>query len=278
MRMLILSHYSATGLLSDHVRYAVEHYHAHTDGIVFVSTSKLETAERKLLTQHCSSIIERENVGYDFLSWKTGIEALGPLDQIDEIIIANDSVVGPLGEAEEFFGRLRADPRDVCGLTLSWEGRRHIQSYFVRFSKAALRSGAFDDFWQEVAPLADKKQIIDRYELGLTSVMDEHGHSTGALFEVKEPGSMADRLAHWAQEVDWKHPQNALRSLRRIVDADALNPTIDLWRACFDAGVPFLKRELLRDNPGGVNVGRVLAEAEMRYGITPNELLAWAKS
>ena len=32
----------------------------------------------------------------------------------------------------------------------------------------------------------------------------------------------------------------------------ALNPTSDFWRQLLDAGFPFLKRELLRLNPGKV--------------------------
>ena len=33
----------------------------------------------------------------------------------------------------------------------------------------------------------------------------------------------------------------------------ALNPTSDLWRQLLSAGFPFIKRELLRDNPTGVS-------------------------
>jgi hypothetical protein len=32
----------------------------------------------------------------------------------------------------------------------------------------------------------------------------------------------------------------------------ALNPTADLWRQLLQSGFPFIKRELLRDNPGRV--------------------------
>ena len=42
---------------------------------------------------------------------------------------------------------------------------------------------------------------------------------------------------------------HARRIRAHVVDRTPLNPTSDLWRQLMVAGFPFIKRELLRDNP-----------------------------
>ncbi|MEM7741668.1 MAG: rhamnan synthesis F family protein [Pseudomonadota bacterium] len=278
MRALIFSHYSGFNARSSHVGKALAHYQPHTDEIIFVSTSPLSFTAQQETAKHCTMVIERENVGYDFMSWKTGLEALVGINRYDEIIIANDSVIGPLADTKGLFARLRDDPRDVCGLTLSWEQARHVQSYFVRFNANPLRSGAFDDFWHHVTPLNDKQDVIDRYELKLTAFMSERGHTTGALYESPRGFSVVDRLIHWARQVDRRRPLKAIRSLRRSLSLNDLNPSIDLWRDCLDAGVPYVKRELLRDNPPGINIDHVIAHVEQRYGIEAAAMIAVSRT
>ncbi|MEO1043120.1 MAG: rhamnan synthesis F family protein [Pseudomonadota bacterium] len=278
MRALIFSHFSRTNALSSHVLETLTQYQTHTDEIVFVSTSPLPRAGHDQVNLLCSHVIERDNVGYDFMSWKTGLDALPGLDHADEIIIANDSVLGPLGQTDRLFSRLRKDTREVCGLTLSWEQARHVQSYFVRFSRATLRSGAFHDFWRGVTPLHDKQHVIDRYELQLSSFMEQRGHTTGALFEAPRGFTVMDRTKRWTKHVDLRHPVKALRSLRRSLDLKDLNPTIDLWRECLDAGIPFVKKELIRDNPPGVSIEGVTTELARRFTVDPDAIRKWSRT
>jgi hypothetical protein len=67
----------------------------------------------------------------------------------------------------------------------------------------------------------------------------------------KEPGRENNRL-------DPENPfaqagrRNSERLLRVAYRRVPLNPTADLWRVLIEQGFPFLKRELLRDNPSRV--------------------------
>jgi hypothetical protein len=48
------------------------------------------------------------------------------------------------------------------------------------------------------------------------------------------------------------------RRYRRHLDRPPYNPTHLQWRQVLESGVPFVKVELLRDNPMGVDTGLVM--------------------
>ncbi|WP_136660988.1 rhamnan synthesis F family protein [Nitratireductor sp. XY-223] len=267
MKALVFAHFSKTDSLSPGVLRAIETYARHVDVIAFVSTSTLPTDAHDSLSRVCKQIIVRNNIGYDFMSWKIGLEAIRPYDHFQEIILTNDSIIGPLADPTSLFERLSADPRDICGLTLSWEFGRHIQSYFVRYKSGPLRSRAFDAFWNDIAPNSEKQEIIQRYEVALTAFMEKHGHTVGALYEPRRDFSTPQRLSIWAANLRLNTLGSALRSLRRTLQTPSLNPTLYLWRETLKADLPFVKKELVRDNPTDQNLSLLFNELQMRFGI-----------
>ena len=276
MKALVYAHYSRTNSMSEYVLRAIECYRRYVQTIIFVSASPLPRTVRDQLNKHCAAVIERHNTGYDFASWKAGIDALDVPAQFEQIILTNDSVIGPLGDPSRMFDKLLSDPRDVCGLTLSWESRRHVQSYFVRFGRATLSSGAFEEFWREIEGLENKEDIIARYEIGLTAYMEIRGHTVGALFEPPSRLSTGKRVSIWARAASVRAPHEAYLRLRKINRLPHLNPTHYLWREILDAGIPFLKKELIRDNPRLEAVNKIVLEAKRRYGVDPAELESFA--
>ena len=237
-----------------------------------MSTSPLKESDKDILAERCATIIVRENEGYDFLSWKVGIEALGPLDNFTSIVIANDSVIGPMDDAGSFFQRLFDNRFDLCGLTLSWEHRRHAQSYFLHFASATLRSGAFETFWASIAPLSSKQAIIETYEIGLTQFMEDHGHSVGALFEPPAKTSWCTRMKLAARCASLSEPIGSLKGIRLALIVPQLNPTHYFWREILDQGIPYLKKELLRTNPTCQNLQLVRREILQRFLVDATEL------
>ena len=127
--------------------------------------------------------------------------------------------------------RIAAGDADVWGLTDSHQIRFHLQSYFLAFRAPALHSDAWRRFWRRVRPLPSKHAVILRYELGLTRLFMREGLRCQALW----PAAGFPLPGH-------------LRSPSLL----RLNPTHDLWRQLLDAGFPFIKRELLHDNPARV--------------------------
>jgi O-antigen biosynthesis protein len=169
----------------------------------------------------CTGVLIRQNSGYDFGAWASAIRMLPELKDAKALVIVNDSVYGPLGGFDEMVARIRASAADVVGLTESFEACRHFQSYLIAFKDRALHSDAFWRFWEGVR-LGGRQHVINNYELTLANRMDRGGLTTAALF----PGN----------------PQRYG------------NPTHQDWRWLIENGFPYIKAQLLRDNPDGFDI------------------------
>jgi lipopolysaccharide biosynthesis protein len=123
-------------------------------------------------------------------------------------------------------------------MTDSFEVRWHLQSYFLVLKRQALDSPAFSQFMGSILPYRDKTQVIRSYEIGLTQFLREHG---------LKPGSFVP-MASW---VTSPRARSRLCAKRR-------NATLYFPLQLLAAGMPFVKAQLLRDNPAGVPLQPVL--------------------
>ena len=104
MLLIVFVHYNQYGLYDDYVDYYINKLLEINEkkSITFVSTSKLPEEAKKTLIDKNIKVIERENVGYDFYSYKVGIEN-GYTDEIRSVLICNDSVFGPLYDINKIY-------------------------------------------------------------------------------------------------------------------------------------------------------------------------------
>jgi lipopolysaccharide biosynthesis protein len=169
----------------------------------------------------------KENVGLDFGMWRHALERVD-LGAWDELVLANSSVFGPLTPLARAFERMAPSDCDFWGMTNNHELAPHIQSYFLVFRRAALASTAFGRFWQGVLPYESKWQITLSYEVGLTTYLVENGLRPALVAPVEELP-----VPFWRRDV-------------------VGNPTCRFPVLLLEEGVPFVKVELLRENPLGV--------------------------
>ena len=169
--------------------------------------------------------------------WRHALSELD-LSVVDELVLANSSVFGPIYPLAPIFEQMAERDCDFWGMTDSFEIRWHVQSYFLVIKRRALQSSAFSQFFDAVLPYRDKDQVIRSYELGLTRFLREHGLKPDAFVP----------MASW------------LRSpLRRAhVCAKRRNATLYYPLQLISAGMPLVKVQLLRDNPARVSVVLVL--------------------
>lgn len=193
-------------------------------------------------------MIVRENLGYDFGSWRHAL-ASESLEEFDELVLVNSSVFGPMpGQLEVAFRRMREVPADFWGMSDSHQMDWHLQSYFLVFRQPLLRSPAFAAFWERMLLHDTKAQTIRSYELGLTQWLRQAGFRGVPLV------STARFTPEWRKRLwprGWK-----------------LNPTARFGPELLDAGMPYVKVELLRDNPYGVDL-RPVRERMARAGYDP---------
>ena len=264
-RVVLFMHYDGRGGVGPQVFAYMRALQASGRDVVFVSNAKrLTEAAQAGLREVCAGIILRRNIGYDFGAWRDAIDFLNlPQAGTEEVILANDSVFGPLLPLGDVLRRLDYERADIWGLTESWQLRYHLQSYFLAFGAKALRAPAWRKFWDSVRPVPAKPYIVHRYEVGITQAMMKGGLSCAALWSYEALTKMvtAEGLKAVNDEVQdpkLEDPVNFTRRLQMLRIRDnvarrvAMNPTSDLWRQLLLTGFPFIKRELLRDNPSKV--------------------------
>ncbi|HEX8077188.1 MAG TPA: rhamnan synthesis F family protein, partial [Chthoniobacterales bacterium] len=194
--------------------------------IIFVTTADLDEQAIASVRPLCANVICRENKGHDFGSWAAAHAKYG--DQVHGLLLlANDSVYGPIGDLGAVVTQLLSQDADFFGLVESVDMAPHLQSWFLLFKPCAHRSEAFRSIWR--LPFADlsKRDIIERAEIGLSTALTQAGFRYRAAFPASRLGWLGRR--------------------------HRCNLTHSLWRHLVQFGeVPFIKVELLRDNPIGV--------------------------
>lgn len=257
-RVAIFVHYDPHGRVHDFVAFYLSALRGAGFEIVFVSNApRLDPAGRCRLMPLCALILRRRNVGYDFGAYKDGMTALPDLAALDELILANDSVYGPLQDLGAVLARCDGTAA-VWGITDSWDVRYHLQSYFLLIRRPALESPQFRRFWAGVRYVQSKRWIIRRYEVTFTQAMVEGGLHCTALYPQRAAAAAfiaamrcGELLAREDLADDYRtYVEKLYRAVQR---GDPINATHFLWDYLIDPlGCPFVKRELLAQNPSRI--------------------------
>jgi lipopolysaccharide biosynthesis protein len=180
--------------------------------------------------------------------WQRAMEDLD-VASYDELVLTNSSIFGPMFSMGPMFAQMEAAPCDFWGATDNHEIEWHLQSYFLTFKRRVLQSDAFARFFGSVLPYRDKWQIIRSYEVGMTAFLQQSGFFGQAYVPADTlfpPWPLALAYKGRRKNPTCYHP---LRLLRR--------------------GMPFVKVELLRDNPGRLNLAP-LRQAIASTGYDPS--------
>lgn len=228
-RHCVFAHFDEDNDVKPHIRHHIRELAQVCTTIDFVSTSPVSMQDARSLARYVTSVTQIENHGFDFGMWKRAMP-FKDLRKIDELVLTNSSVVGPLADLAALFGRMEKLPVDIWSMTDNHEFLWHLQSYFLVFKRDVLHSQAFLRFWQALIPLKDKWQTILSYEIGLSTYLRECGFSLRAAF-----------------------PYHEIVPLKRK-RLKAINPTVKYPAELLEAGYPYIKVELLRDNPYNVRL------------------------
>ncbi len=268
-RLAVMAHYDPRGGVGPHVRRQVLALAAAVDELVVVSTADLGGPERAWLARHCRLIV-RANFGYDFYSYKVGLESCSDLARHDEVILCNDTCVGPLVPYPDIFDAMSERSVDFWGLSSSDRNRPHLQSFFLAFRSWVVGSNAFEAFWRDLVPIDDRLAVIHRYEIGLTTTLDRAGFVWAPYFSENERDrSMARRRVAWWALHRQARPQGRRRAVRHVVKAARApwNPSIGLADVALDGGrLPYVKLDTLRYDPYGLGADKLLTLCERRFG------------
>ena len=263
-RVCVFAHWDGAGDVRPHVMHYLRALASAGVSVVFVTNAGFLRAEAmEALKLICAGVVVRRNIGYDFGAWREGLGLLN-LPRVDTklVAIANDSVYGPIRSMADMFAAVDFEAADVWGATDTWQSRYHLQSYLMMFSPRVVASEAWRTYWNGVVPTWSKTWIVRLYEIGLTQALLKAGFGCRAIWpymslvadldiELLDDKKLdaAEDGPNLSDPVIQARRRHIQRLRAAVSDRTPLNPTSDLWRQLLRARFPFIKRELLRDNP-----------------------------
>lgn len=216
----LFAHFDRDGLVEDYVLYHLACLQRTGAVIVFFTTGPaLAATEINKLEPYCAAIVERENRGLDFGSWRTALLMYPQLAECQTLIVTNDSVYGPLSELGPTISKMAASGCDYWAATESRQIKFHYQSYFMAFHQSCLRHRAFRAECDNIALLGNKDEIVYIHEVCLKQRLAAHKLRGSAVVPIQPYLGLTD------------------------------NPMFRFWRQTLLAGGPYIKVLLLRDNP-----------------------------
>ena len=221
----VFVHYDKDSLISPDCVHHVSKLSEYCD-IFFVSSSESLAKSPKEVAKvksYCKQILIRKNSGYDFGCWSHVIRTnYSELCNYEGVLLANDSNWGPLHDFSDTFlkiNNLLADV-DFLGLTSSTTPSWHLQSFFVMYSRRVFSHPYFRQHWFNIGIYQSKFDIIMNYEVAWSTRLKRLGFCGMSLYGA----------------------------------STASNPTHEDWKELLDSNYPYLKKELIRDNPLKINL------------------------
>lgn len=248
--------YSPDGMISDMVARQIEMYRSLGFAVVLVSNSPaFPDAAWQVAVQRASLVVWRRNAGLDFGAWKDVVPlALQRWPQAEELLLVNDSVLGPIRPIDPLVASMRAAGPGVFGLLESHQGGPHLQSWFT-LARGGAAIADVARFLHHMRLSRSKWKIVQRGELRLARSMQAAGHRVAAFHAYEELVRLgledAAERAYLERALPAWSGGGSLESFRRALGLYPVNPAHHLWRVLNGpAGCPFIKTELVRRNPG----------------------------
>lgn len=230
-KICIFCHYDKEGRVADNVLYYLKKLEKLGFAIFFVSNSgRLESSEVERILPFVSKILLRFNEGYDFGAYYIGLQEIQRFTHHDLLLLANDSVYGPISPLNEVIKLALNDQVDVVGITDSYAISYHLQSYFLLLNKKAFNNAEFKLFWQRFRFTSNKTYVVYNYEIGLSQVLLKGGCKLRALCIYSEISSI------------YFGKKNNYKNLSRNYSYDQ---SIVFWQEVIEFGGPFIKKKLI---------------------------------
>ena len=248
----LFAHYNPLEQIAQYVITYLEELKNNGFKIFFLSNSHVQEEYRRLLLEKVGDcqIFERENIGADFGAWQWAFENnLLPADT-DQLLLANDSLFGPIFPLSEVFQNMSTrEDLDFWGLTDNYQGGWHLQSYFLLFNRRVFTSPVFKKVFIQNYNSLNKLELIKNCELQLTASLTAAGFKGVAYIPYE---SIVPGFEKW----------------------DARNSTHFFWDLLIKKfRFPFIKKELVLQNPENLQEISKLFPLLKKYTTYPIEYI-----
>lgn len=264
----VVAHYHAQGKVPTNLYNLVRHLAELSNNIVFVSTNICESDVIKI--SPFAKVIARENFGYDFWSYKVGLESLEGLEEIERLVFLNSSFIttDPQALCQLFLEPVNG--KTLRGLTACRSPKQHIQSYLFSFEDNSLiNSEDFKTWWRNMTPLSNRDEVIAHYEIGMSSWFSSKGIPIKSTFVIPK-AAIVKVLCSLTTKRNWK-PSDfftvlkllKIRLISKVKIYENLNPTHLFWDSLYQKA-KIIKIDLLKNNPTNQDLNKLLSKLDQK--------------
>ena len=190
-RFVIYFHYDPNGQADNACLFAMRAMRAECSGLLFVTNGRLNDASRAAVEALDVQLLERDNTGFDVGAYRDALMLLKQqgLEGIDELILMNYTLAGPVTPLRALFDKMDARPElDFWGLTRHYamKSRRfkteygevpeHIQSHFIAVRGRLLHSQDFWSYWETMPLPQSYEQSVAGHEARFTRHFADLGY------------------------------------------------------------------------------------------------------
>ena len=187
-RLAIFAGYDKDNIIDDYVVYYIKELNKISD-VIYVSDCNMLDNELKKIDNHCIHIINGRHGEYDFGSYKRGYlyaYEKNILKDYDYLILCNDSCYGPFFNFKEIVENMESKNTDVWGIFKCLKDKdndEHLQSYFLSLKQKVYLSQYFYDFMSSVKKEKDKREVVKKYEIGLSNLLKKENVSISSFLD-----------------------------------------------------------------------------------------------
>lgn len=189
-RLGIYFFYDRRGIVDRYVPYFLDDLKKNVSEIFIVCNGKLNEEGKKILQQY-GEVLIRENKGFDVWAYKTALETYGwdKLTTYDEVIMLNNTIMGPVYPFEETFAKMDQKDVDFWGLTEYFKIKGdpfgyspygylpdHIQSHWIACRRSLVASKDFQEYWENMPMIEDYAQAVGKHESIFTKIFADKGY------------------------------------------------------------------------------------------------------
>ena len=248
---LLIAHYHSKGTIRNDLIELIKEANKKFKEIVFIST-KIKKTEIKKISKY-SKIIVRRNYGYDFYSYKVGIQYLLKKNKNNlskKLIFFMASSIF-YAQPKKLISKIMNEKKinnKVISLTKSWEMSEHLQTDIFFFKMELFKNKKFFNWWNNIRKFTNRHIIIMRYELGFTDLLNKLKIKYTTLFKKNI----------------YDYPSNIIKlTKKRIkniffkeIKIYKKNPTHFYWENIFK-NYGIIKIDLIKNNPNNINLNNL---------------------
>lgn len=248
---LIIAHYHSKGLIRKDFLNFLKKTKKIFKKTILISTNIINKEKLKI-PKHIVTI-RRKNIGYDFFSYKIGCEYFlqkfnKKLENKNLFFINSSILFVNSTRTINAIKSIKIKKNEMWGFTKSYELKEHIQSYFFSFSAIILKDKDILSWWKKIKPFTKRQDIIDKYELGLSSLMIKKNVKLCSLFKK----NIKLKSINFFQKINQRFKEVFLKEIKIYKK----NPTNYFWKDIYTR-YGIVKIELIKKNPKKINISKL---------------------